>query len=476
MIRNLLSRYHPRYVRALVYMMQASEYRIGEYLAWYHRTRNFARVEYRKRLMMSAKAIVLIASAWILVLCFVMFAGFLGAYEAEDGEFGMIAAFIVAPFLLPYALACVLSLVNLAQMPIESRIIAKAKKKLDAHKGFKIAIAGSYGKTSMREILKTVLKEGKFVAAPPGSYNTPLGIASFVESLQGNEEILLFELGEYYPGDIRTLCEFVRPDLGIVTGVNEAHLEKFGTVQNAAATIFEIAEFVGKGDLYVNGESDNLRWDIQSKWVVFDRQGVESGWQVKNAETNLNGIFCEMRRGKDLINVHSRLLGMHMVGPIALAAELATRLGLSADQIQQGISKTMPFSHRLEPKTDAMGVITIDDSYNGNPDGVAAIIAFLGILKDHRRFYVTPGLVEMGDEKVAVHQEIGRQLALAKIENVILIRNSATPFIAEGLEAAGFSGRLLWFDDALEAYAALPSLTVPGDVVLLQNDWPDQYH
>jgi UDP-N-acetylmuramoyl-tripeptide--D-alanyl-D-alanine ligase len=148
---------------------------------------------------------------------------------------------------------------------------------------------------------------------------------------------------------------------------------------------------------------------------------------------------------------------------------------LATSQIEAGLQKTKPFDHRMEKKVDASGVITLDDSYNGNPDGVAAVIQFLTSLKDHRRFYVTPGLGEMGPRTKAVHEQIGKELAEAGIEKVILIKNSVTPHIAAGLAANDYKGEIIWFNDALAAFVALPLMTVRGDVVLLQNDWPDQY-
>ena len=144
--------------------------------------------------------------------------------------------------------------------------------------------------------------------------------------------------------------------------------------------------------------------------------------------------------------------------------------------IQTGIEKIVPFKHRMEPRIDASGVITIDDSYNGNPDGVRTIIDFLSLVKNHQRLYVTPGLVEMGIRTKEVHREIGRHLAKAKIEKVILVKNSVTGYIEEGLKEENYKGELIWFNDSLSVFRALPHLTVSGDVVLLQNDWPDQYY
>ena len=157
----------------------------------------------------------------------------------------------------------------------------------------------------------------------------------------------------------------------------------------------------------------------------------------------------------------------------AAAADIASRLGLTPEQVLEGIAATKPFEHRMQPRTEG-GVTIIDDSYNGNPDGAAAAIDFLSKING-RRFYVTPGLVEMGARSPEVHREIGAKLAEARIEKVVLMRNSATPFIEQGLHEAKYAGEVIWFDDMLAAISALPHLTIPSDVILIQNDWPDQY-
>jgi UDP-N-acetylmuramoyl-tripeptide--D-alanyl-D-alanine ligase len=259
-----------------------------------------------------------------------------------------------------------------------------------------------------------------------------------------------------------------------VTGVNEAHLEKFKTLDRTAKTIFELADYLKDKPIYVNAESELAKKYASAKHVLYNRQSVGI-WRVENAVSNLDGTSFILSDGKMKIEVHSGLFGLHQIGPLAAAAHLALQLGLSPAEIEAGLRKTKAFVHRLEKKVDANGVITLDDSYNGNPDGVAAVIEFLASLTGHRRFYVTPGLVEMGSRTKEVHERIGRELAEARIEKVILIRDSVTPHVAAGLAANNYKGEVIWFDDALACFAALPLMTVRGDVVLLQNDWPDQY-
>lgn len=302
----------------------------------------------------------------------------------------------------------------------------------------------------------------------------PLAISRFIKSLKGDEDVIVFELGEYYPGDVKKLCSIVQPTIGFITGVNESHLEKFKSLERTAQTVFELADYLGKGRTYVNGESALALAHARSGHIIYNRERV-GDWKVKSQKTGLSGTSFTLSRNNTELELESSLLGLHQIGPLAAAADLAIELGLSSQEVADGMRKTKPFEHRLEPKKNANGVITLDDSYNGNPDGVRSVIEFLASLKGHRRWYVTPGLVEMGSRKEAVHVETGKSLARAHIEKIVLIKNSVTPYIEKGLHEQGYGGEIMWFDDALFAFSALPHMTVRGDVILLQNDWPDQY-
>lgn len=475
-MKKILSRYRPRYIRSLVYMLQSTEYMPKEYYRWYFRTKDFSQVEKRKKLVITSKSVSMTVLAWL------MLGIFLGAIfllssnlEGYSRYFVLILGILCAPYIL--GMLIVVPLIAgqfLLQKPAEYFILKSTRQKISGHKALKIAIAGSYGKTTMREIVKTVLQEGVNVAAPPKSFNTPLGISKFVKSLSGDEDVIVFEFGEYYPGDITKLCKLVDPDMGIITGVNEAHLSKFKTIETTAKTIFELSDWLGDKTVYVNGEDSLASKNAKKDHVIYSRRGG-GRWIIENPLTNLESTRFTLKSGKTEIKIVSGLLGFHHLGPMAAAASIASSLNLTSQQIQAGLNRTKAFAHRLEPKTDQSGVTTLDDSYNGNPDGVKAVIEFLAGLKGRRRIYVTPGLVEMGAKVKEVHENIGEQLAQAQIEKVVLIKNSVTPYIAKGLEDAAYSGEILWFDSAEDTFKALPQITVAGDVVLLQNDWTDQY-
>ncbi|MEK7608248.1 MAG: Mur ligase family protein [Patescibacteria group bacterium] len=457
-------------------MLQASEYNIFDYLTWYRKTRNFNLVEKRKGLVRTTKSLLLLVISWSMVL----FLSGIGIFLLliYTGQFKYVFFFLVvifSPHLLAYGIIIPLLTTRvMVQWPAELLIVNAAKRKLKIHTAIKIGVAGSFGKTTMREILKTVLSEGKKVAAPPHSHNTPLGISRFAKTLKGDEEVLIFELGEYCPGDVRRLCNLVQPSMGVITGVNEAHLQRFKSLERTVGTIYELSDYLGKKPVYVNGESELGQKNARPNHFVYSRKGVR-GWKIENQKTDLTGTSFIMTKNDMGLEMKSALLGLHQVGPLAAAADIALILGLSPEQVKSGVNKTTPFSHRLELKTDDAGVVTLDDSYNGNPDGFNAAIDFLASLEGCRRFYVTPGLVEMGSQTEEVHRQIGRRLARTSIEKVVLVKNSVTPYIEQGLKEEEYHGEIIWFNDALAAFVALPLLTVKGDVVLLQNDWPDQY-
>lgn len=475
-MKNWFSLYNPRYIRSIAYMLQASEYNIRDYINWLKRVKNFDKVENRKHLIITPKSlIVIILASFILIAVYVMAFIVFFTWTNFLKYLFSIAILFFAPHILAYGIIIPLWLFNfLIQKPIEFFIIKRAEKILQKHKALKIAIAGSFGKTTMREIIKTVLAEGKKTAAPPDNYNTPIGISKFVKNLTGNEEILIFELGEYYAGDIKKLCRVIKPQIGIITGVNEAHLQKFRTTDTTANAIFELADWLAGKTVYINGENALAKNKASNNHILYSRNGA-GNWRVQEARTDLTGTSFILEKDNLKMEVKSKLLGLHQIGPLAVAADITLRLNISPEKIQQGIAKTKPFNHRLEPKNYGDGVILLDDSYNGNPDGVNAVIEFLTSLKNRRRFYVTPGLVEMGTKTESVHKKIGEKLAKAGIEKIILIKNSVTPYIEQGLKENNYNGEIKWFSKAIDAFAALPTITVNGDIIVLQNDWPDQY-
>lgn len=342
---------------------------------------------------------------------------------------------------------------------VKKTIIARAKRKLAKHANLKvIGITGSYGKTTMKECLAPILSEKYNVLKTPENINTPVGVARLIlEKLNEQTEILILEMGAYQKGDIQELCEIASPDIAILTGINEAHLEQFGSIENTIETKFEVVKFAKKNATVVLNEENALVKGNFNKYV---------GSRKVLWYNTPPGAVTDSRVS---------LLGSYVPAVLSACSLVAKELGLADGEINSGLGKIQPIPHRLQKIENTNGVTVIDDSYNGNPAGVAEAIKVLAKFIGRRKIYITPGLVEMGAQTENVHRSIGHQLALVA-DTVILIRNSVTGFIADGLKENGFNdSNIIWFNSATEAHAALSSILKSGDVILFQNDWPDNY-
>lgn len=477
MIGSLVSLYSPNYPLVLVYMLQTNEYKVGRYLLWYWRTNNFNKIMYRSSLKRTryARALVfglrlgmalqLIAAGWFILL-------WRGGRMA--GGLQIAAALIVSyPVIWAHLIAIPLFLGRIFIVgPKQRQQVKKATAVFANHPAKVIAVAGSYGKTTTKELLATVLAQGLRVAATTGNRNVSASISQFALSLKGDEEVLIVEYGEGQPGDLAKLNQLVQPDIGIITGLAPAHLDNYPTLQSAGKDIFELAAYA-QGSVYVNGESVALKTFISKSNIVYTREGLD-GWQVLDAKTDFNGTSFILRKGTTRLPIKSELLGMHQIGPLSLSAVVAKELGLSNEQIEQGVSKTVPFEHRMQPKIIG-GAWVIDDTYNGNIDGIKAGLELLKHLPAKRKIYITPGLVDQGVETESVHLQIGHLIAKAHPDLVVLMQNSVLGHINKGLKLGDYKGEVRIEADPLNFYSNLDHFVAAGDLVLMQNDWPDQY-
>ena len=473
---KLISLYHPKFARALVYMLQSSEYSTEQFLAWFRRAKDLRHVAHRGQLDLTRKArLLLLVTYGVIIFEALVLGVLLLMTNVSPLWFVVFILFLLlAPYLTAYFLVAVLWLGRvLVQNRAERAIIAAAKLGLQDHPGLRIAVAGSYGKTSFKEMLRTILSQGKAVAATPGNMNTPIGISRFITTLSGHEEVIIFELGEYYPGDIRELSQLVQPDMGVITGINEAHLAKFKTIDRTIATIFELADFLTGKPVYKNGDNRLVRERAGSNDPLLYSQAGMKNWKVSDIQIGIDSTSFTASNGSMTVAAKSGLLGIQQVGPLVACIDIAFKLGLTAAQITAGIGATKPYEHRMQPRPLA-GAWIIDDTYNGNSDGVAAGLQWLASVPATRRIYVTPGLVEQGAKSSDVHVGIGRQIA-AVADVVVLFENSVSSDIQSGLQQANFQGELKLVADALKFYNNLDQFIATGDVVLMQNDWTDNY-
>lgn len=478
MIRGLIGMFSWRYPAVLVYMLQNTEYHAGSYMRWFWQTTHFERVMYRRsldhtraaRLLLTALRLGMLGQIGLGLACITLW--YVG--NMEGGLAFGAAAILAYPLVWAHLVVVPLELGRWCiVMPRQRRAIRESRVTFGAFQGAKIAVAGSYGKTSMKELLLTVLSEGKKVAATPANKNVSVSHAYFARRLHGDEDILIIEYGEGGPGDVARFTDITKPTHAIITGIAPAHLDRYRTLEVAAQDIFSVGAVVPAERVYVNGNSaDALAYVQPGQQVYDDKQAL--GWKISRISVGLDGTGFTMRKGTKRLTLHSGLLGRHQVGPLALAAALADEFGLAPEQIAAGLAKTQPFEHRMQPY-QLGGAWIIDDTYNGNIEGIRAGTALLAELPARRKIYVTPGLVDQGKDTERVHIEMGELIAGAKPDMVVLMQHSVTPFIQRGLAEGGYQGELRIETDPLDFYTHMDLFVAAGDLVVMQNDWPDNY-
>ena len=478
MIRGLISLYLPSYPKVLVYMLQSTEYQFEPYLRWFWRTTNFSQVMQRRSLDLTKAARLLLMALYvgiggqILIGLSLIYLG-LHSHLAGGVSFGA-AIILFYPVLWAHLIVLPLVLGRLVIAgPAERRLVQLSTKTLSQHPGIKIAVAGSYGKTTMKELLNTVLSQGLKVAATPANKNVSISHARFAQTLTGDEAVLIIEYGEGAPGDVARFAELTHPTHAVITGLAPAHLDQYKTLQAAGEDIFSVADYVPAGQAYVNSEAASSKPFLKHSYKLFNTEGA-LGWKTEKIKVDLNGTSFALKKGRQSIKLQSGLVGRHQVGFLAFVAALGLSLGLSTKQVQAGIANTKPFDHRMQPY-QLSGAWVIDDTYNGNLEGIRAGTQLLGDLKAKRKIYVTPGLVDQGEETERVHREMGKLIAAANPDLVVLMKNSVTPYIQEGLEGANFAGKVQLEANPLEFYTNLSHFVAMGDLVLMQNDWTDNY-
>lgn len=325
-----------------------------------------------------------------------------------------------------------LALLILKPYEIINRIIVKNKiqKKIQELKkqGLKIiAISGSYGKTSVKEYLYQILKTKYRVLRTPGNYNTLFGIAKIVDwELDANYDYFICEMGSYKIGETKELCETFLPDYAILTGINEQHLERFGSLENEIKGESESVE-------YVLGNGGQAVVNLGNKYILDKYPKITGYGQIEYAhphEQNIDGAWT-----------------------------MATFLGVKKTKI----SLANP-THRLS--LIYRGDMTIiDDAYSSNTDGFAAAVKYLKSFKDWK-VIVTPGIPELGYATYEIHKKLGKELI--GLDQVILVgKNGRTRGLADG-----FNGDVIYVDKVTEA---IGKVTNSKAVILFENDLPDNY-
>jgi len=368
--------------------------------------------------------------------------------------------------------------------PVEKAVCAhyikEAKQKLaDSPNLIKIGITGSYGKTSVKYYLQTLLRARYTVFMTPEGVNTPMGVVRAIrEGLTAAHEIFLCEMGAKWVGEIKELCDLVGPRHGVLTSIGPQHLESFRTLENVISTKFELADALPEGGiLFANGEDENIRKKLGGYPKVVTYAAQEGGGEYFAEDIAADGrgtTFTVVTPGGERERFTTRLIGRHNVVNLVGAVAAAHTLGVPLRDLKGQMRRITPVPHRQE-LIDGGDVLVIDDAYNSNPVGAKAALDTLSLFGG-TKILVTPGMIELGPRQAELNGRFGAQAA-AVCDYIALVGATQTRPLYDGAVAAGFPPEKLIVADSLqEAQEKVRALPCQGrKVILYENDLPDNY-
>ncbi len=381
-------------------------------------------------------------------------------------------------------------LANLINRPIEKGVnnhyINDAKRILAGMPDLTIiGVTGSYGKTSVKFFLQTLLQQRYSVLVTPESYNTPMGIVKTIRGqMKATHQIFVCEMGARYVGEIKEICDIVHPHHGVITSIGPQHLDTFGGIENVKLTKFELADAVPDGGmLFMNGDNGYIndfirengnRYDSREK-IYYYSEGSGEGYTASDVKvSNLGTEFTVTAPNGESERYQMKLIGSYNVINVMAAVAVAHRFGISLHELKIPVRRLRPVKHRMEIK-DNGSVTIIDDAFNSNPIGSRAAVETLSLF-DGMRILITPGMVELGEEEDEYNRKFGTYAADC-CDRILLVGRKHTEPIKEGALGKGFDAKnLMVFDKVEDAIAyAYQIRTGEHKYILLENDLPDNY-
>lgn len=371
-----------------------------------------------------------------------------------------------------------------------NNILKMASQKISRFHGLTvIGITGSYGKTSTKEFLAKILSAKFKVAATKEHQNSEIGIAKCIlNDLNDTHQIFIVEMGAYKKGGIKLLCDMVRPQIGIVTGVNEQHLALFGSLSNllSAEGGEELANSLPRnGTLIVNGDNkyclalleknDNLPPSREKKYAL-NNKTVDSDIWTEEFEVKKESVsFIASDKNKNLGHFSAPVLGKQSIQNLLGAILAARELGMNFGEISKACENIKQEHAGMVLRQGKHGIDIVDSSYSANSDGVFADLDYLNIFPN-KKAVIMPCLIELGPKSSEIHQKIGKKIAEICDLAIITSKDKFEDIKKAAMEHGMKPKNILLCDKPGEIATIISLFCKAGDAVLLEGRVPPKLH
>ena len=326
-----------------------------------------------------------------------------------------------------------------------------------------VSVTGTNGKTTTKELIASILSQKHRVLKTTGNFNNHIGLPLCVANMQGDEEFAVLEMGSNARGDIRELCGIVQPDLAVVTNVGQAHLEGFGSLEAVRDTDLEVLEQVKT----VSVNSDDLflmqgMTGFEGRTITYgiDHAADFTAKDIRLARQGSTFTLCTPKNGE--IEVSLKLSGRFNITNALAAASIACELGISIEEVKQGLEVFSGVPMRLELRTFS-GALVINDVYNANPASMEEALKELVRLRKGRTLAVLGDMLELGTYSEDAHRSLVQKLNDLPIDLLIAVG----PEMRKA--SAVFSGVCHQAADSDEARTLLLGMLHEGDTILIKG-------
>jgi UDP-N-acetylmuramoyl-tripeptide--D-alanyl-D-alanine ligase len=339
-----------------------------------------------------------------------------------------------------------------------------------------VALTGSSGKTSTKDLVARLLAGHGLTVATAGSENNELGTPYTVLKATAQTRFLVLEMGARGAGHLRYLCRIAPPDVAVVLNVGVAHIAEFGSVDGIALAKGELVEALGPGGVAVlNADDERVRAMATRTGarVVLTGEAPDADVRATDVVTLDRGRygFTLHIPGAEPVPVRLDVAGRHSVGNALLAAAVAAHAGMTATAIAAGLGDLEGLStRRMDVFDRADDVTVIDDSYNANPASMAvALRALVAVAGGRRKIAVLGFMAELGEYERAGHEEVGRLAAELGVDRLVAVSEPAAPILDGAAAVASWGGDSVLVTDQEAAVALLRAELLPRDVVLVKG-------
>lgn len=337
-----------------------------------------------------------------------------------------------------------------------------------------LAITGSSGKTTVKEMTAAILARKMAILKTTGNFNNLIGLPLTLLKVTGAHRLAVLEMGMNRPGEIARLTEIAAPDFACINNVHGAHLLGLDDINGVARAKEELfGGLAPSATMIVNLDDPLIRAmakRYRQRQISF---GLHRRAQVRATYIRLEGeagIAFTLKIGREQIRVRLHCIGRHNVTNALAAAALAHAVGLSLEEIRRGLAEFAPYDKRLQIERLESGLRVVNDTYNANP---ASMLAALGTVqelrREHRSVAVLGDMLELGGESVAAHRQIGAAVARLGFNHLLAVGSSAGEMVAAARAAGMAKGNCRLYNDKNEIVAQLRALLNSGD--LTASDW-----